>query len=88
MNLGITGKKAIVNGGSAGMGRGAVLSLAREGVDVVVSARGESRLFRVCEEIASETGARITPISCDHSTDEGREKILAACPDPDLTLYE
>ena len=86
MNLGITGKKAIVNGGSAGMGRGAVLSLAREGVDVVVSARGESRLFRVCEEIASETGARITPISCDHSTDEGREKILAACPEPDILV--
>ena len=41
VDLGITGKKAIVNGGSAGMGRGAVLSLAREGVDLVVSARGE-----------------------------------------------
>ena len=40
MDLGIEGKKAIVNGGSAGMGRGAVLSLAREGVDLVVSARG------------------------------------------------
>ena len=32
MNLGLEGRKAIVNGGSAGMGRSAVLALAREGV--------------------------------------------------------
>ena len=86
MDLGISGKKAIVNGGSAGMGLGAVLSLAREGVDLVVSARGEERLLKVCEEIALETGVSITPITCDHSTDEGREKILAACPDPDILV--
>ncbi|MBT5702144.1 MAG: SDR family oxidoreductase [Gammaproteobacteria bacterium] len=86
MDLGISGKKAIVNGGSAGMGLGAVLSLAREGVDLVVSARGEERLLRACEEVALETGASITPIACDHSTDEGREKILAACPDPDILV--
>ena len=86
MDLGISGKKAIVNGGSAGMGFGAVLSLAREGVDLVVSARGEERLLRACEEVALETGASITPIVCDHSTDEGRGKILAACPDPDILV--
>ena len=32
MDLGIKGKKAIVNGGSSGMGKGAVLALAKEGV--------------------------------------------------------
>ena len=33
MDLGIAGRKAIVNGGSAGMGRGSALALAREGVE-------------------------------------------------------
>lgn len=86
MDLGIRGKKAIVNGGSAGMGRGSVLALAREGVELYVSARGADRLVESCEEIARETGASITPVVADHSTDEGRERILAACPDPDILV--
>src|SRR6478752_9352296 len=86
MDLGIRGRKAIVNGGSTGMGRGAVLALAREGVDVFVSARTESRLVQTCREIAEQTGATIVPICADHSSEEGRERILAACPDPDILV--
>ena len=86
MDLGIRGRKAIVNGGSAGMGRGSVLALAREGVELYVSARGEERLRRTCEEIARETGAKLTPIVAAHSTTAGREKILAACPEPDILV--
>ena len=86
MDLGIRGRKAIVNGGSAGMGRSAALSLAREGVDVFVSARGEDRLVQACREIAEETGATLVPVCADHSSPEGRERILAACPDPDILV--
>lgn len=86
MDLGIKGRKAIVNGASAGMGKSSVLALAREGVELFVSARGESRLFAAWEEITAKTGARITPIVADHSSDEGRERILAACPDPDILV--
>ena len=38
MDLGIKGKKAIINGGSAGMGKGSALALAKEGVDLYISA--------------------------------------------------
>ena len=86
MDLGIKGRKAIVNGGSAGMGRGSVLALAVEGCELFVSARGEARLLKTCDEIAKQTGANITPICVDHSTDEGREAILAICPDPDILV--
>jgi 3-oxoacyl-[acyl-carrier protein] reductase len=86
MDLGIRGRTAIVNGGSAGMGRSAVLSLAREGVNVVVSSRGEERLVAACRAIAEETGSTITPIAADHSTPEGRARILAACPAPDILV--
>ena len=68
------------------MGRSAVLALAREGVELFVSARQEERLVRACEEIAAETGARVTPICADHSSPEGRERILAACPEPDILI--
>lgn len=86
MDLGISGRKAIVNGGSAGMGRSAALALAREGADVFVSARREDRLVRACREIAEETGATVIPVCADHSSPEGREKILAACPAPDILV--
>ncbi len=86
MDLGIKGRKAIVNGGSAGMGRSAVLALAREGVELYVSARTEDRLVRACAEIAEETGASVTPVCADHSTPQGRERILAACSDPDILV--
>ena len=86
MDLGIKGRKAIVNGGSAGMGRSAVLALAREGAVVFVSARGEERLVGACREIAAETGAKVTPICADHSSAEGRERILAVCPEPDILV--
>jgi 3-oxoacyl-[acyl-carrier protein] reductase len=86
MDLGIAGRKAIVNGGSAGIGRSSALALAREGAEVYVSARGEGRLRAACEAIARETGAAVTPIVADHSSREGREKILDACPDPDILV--
>ena len=56
MDLGIKGKKAIVNGGSSGMGKGAVLALAKEGVEIFVSARGKERLIGSCDEIMKSRG--------------------------------
>ena len=86
MDLKIAGRTAIVNGGSVGMGRSAALSLAREGVKVFVSARGEDRLVKACADITAETGTEAVPIAADHSTPEGRERILAACPEPDILV--
>jgi 3-oxoacyl-[acyl-carrier protein] reductase len=84
VDLGIRGRKAIVNGGSAGLGRGTALALAGEGVELFISARGEERLLKACEVIRRATGASVTPIVADHSTLEGRTRILAACPEPDI----
>ena len=86
MDLGIRGKKAIINGGSAGMGKGSALALAREGVDLFISSRGEERLQATCEEIKKETGVKVIAIATDHSTDEGRKKIISACPNPDILV--
>ena len=86
MDLGIKGKKAIINGGSAGMGKGSAIALAREGVDLVISSRGEERLENTCEEIRKETGVNVVAVATDRSTDEGREKIIKACPNPDILV--
>ena len=86
MDLGIKGRKAIINGGSAGMGKGSAFALAKEGVDLFISARGEDRLLKTCEEIKKATNVKVEPIVADHSTDEGREKIISACPNPDILV--
>ena len=86
MDLGIRGKQAIINGGSAGLGKGCAWALAREGVDLVISARGADRLRATAAEIAAETGVCVTPVTADHATADGRERILAACPEPDILV--
>ena len=84
MDLGIAGRKALINGGSAGMGRGAALALAHEGAEVFIAARGAERLAATCAALAAETGAKVHAIIADHASDEGRAAILGACPDPDI----
>jgi 3-oxoacyl-[acyl-carrier protein] reductase len=86
MDLGIRGRKAIVNGASAGMGKAAAFALAREGVDLVLSARGEARLLATAAEIAAATAVKVIPVTADHASREGLERILAACPDPDILV--
>jgi 3-oxoacyl-[acyl-carrier protein] reductase len=86
MELGIKGKKAIIAGGSAGMGKESALALAREGVELWISARGEARLQATAQEIAQATGGAVVPVVADHGTAEGRARLLAACPEPDILV--
>jgi 3-oxoacyl-[acyl-carrier protein] reductase len=86
MDLGISGRRAIVCGASAGLGRGVATSLAREGVILTLAARGEERLERTAQEISAETGATVAAIACDVTTEEGRKSLLAAEPSPDILV--
>lgn len=86
MDLGIRGKTAIVAGGSAGMGKATAIELAKEGVELFISARREERLLATAKAIAEETGAKVTPVVADHSTLEGRDALAAACPNPDIMI--
>lgn len=84
--MGIRGRRALVNGASAGMGRAAAQALAAEGVDLVISARGAARLEETARDLGSRYGVRVTAVAADHSTPEGRQRILEACPDPDILV--
>src|SRR5882672_1892651 len=86
MDLGIRGKTALVCAASKGLGRGCAFSLAREGVNLVVTARGREALEKSAQEIRSASGVRVTTVVGDITTDEGRRAALAACPAPDILV--
>ncbi|MDQ2185719.1 SDR family oxidoreductase [Alcaligenaceae bacterium A4P071] len=86
MDLGLKGKRALVCASSKGLGRACAVSLAREGVDLVMVARGAEALEASAEAIRIESGVTVTAIAADVTTREGREKVLAACPDPDILV--
>ncbi len=86
MDLGLKGKTAIVCASSKGLGRACAMALAREGVDVVINSRSAEALEATANDIRKETGATVTPVACDVTTEAGRAEVLAACPDPDILV--
>ena len=86
MDLGIAGKKALVCASSKGLGRGCAMALAREGVLLTMTARTPETLETAAQEIRDETGANITTVAGDITTEEGREAALSACPEPDILV--
>lgn len=86
MDLGIQNKSAIVCAASKGLGRACAISLAREGVKVTICARTEETLIETVREIKELTGADVTYVACDINTAEGRDAVLAACPEPDILV--
>lgn len=86
MELGIRGKTALVCAASKGLGKGCAVALAREGVNVVITARGAQVLEATAEEIRKATGVTVTAVAGDIATPEGRAAALAACPQPDILV--
>lgn len=77
MDLELTGKRAIVTGGSRGIGKAIALHLAREGVDVVIAAREPSALEAAAAELAAQTGRRIVPLTVDTSGKASVDAMVA-----------
>lgn len=86
MDLGIAGRKAVVCAASKGLGKASAMSLARAGVDVLITARGAETLEATAAEIRAATGATVTTLACDVTTKDGRAAILAARPDADILV--
>ena len=78
MDYAIRGRKAIVCAASQGLGKGCAMALAREGVDVVINARGVDALEATAAEIRAATGVKVTAVPGDVTSAEGR----AACSPP------
>jgi len=85
MDLGIRGKTALLCAASKGLGKGCALALAREGVNLVITARGREALEATAAEL-SKYKTTIQFVVGDITTAEGREAALKACPSPDILV--
>lgn len=65
MELGLDGKRAIVTGGSRGIGRATARMLALEGVRCVIGARSRDALDAAAADIAADAGIEVVPKSFD-----------------------
>lgn len=86
MDLGLTGRTAIVCAASKGLGRACAEALAAEGVELFLNARDVGRLEQAASEISTAPKVRVTAVAGDIGSKAGREAILAACPSPDILV--
>jgi 3-oxoacyl-[acyl-carrier protein] reductase len=86
MDLGIRGRKAIVSAASKGLGKACALSLAKEGVDLVIVARTAETLEETAAEIRAATRVEVRSIAADFNDEASHDLILDACPNPDILV--
>jgi NAD(P)-dependent dehydrogenase (short-subunit alcohol dehydrogenase family) len=76
MDLGLTGRVAIITGGSRGIGKAIAGELAREGADVAVCGRNRGALDEAAQALAKDTGRRIVPIVADTTSWESVSRLV------------
>ena len=87
MDLGIAGKWALVCAASKGLGKGCAEALAREGVHLVITARGADGLAATAAALRSaHPGIEVRAVAGDIATPAGRADALAACPQVDILV--
>jgi len=87
MNIELRGRKAVVTGSTAGIGRAIAEGLARAGASVVINGRGEERVATALRELRELfPGAEFAGISADLATAEGAAALTAQAPDADILV--
>ena len=86
MDLGIAGRRALVCASSKGLGLACATALAQEGCEVTLNGRDVQTLEHAAQQLRELTSATVWTIQADLNTVEGRERIVAACPDPDILV--
>ena len=89
MDLGIEGRTALIGGASKGLGFGCALALVREGVNVVIVARGQEALSAAEKkllEARSRPDSFVKAVATDITTPAGRDAIFAVQRDYDIVV--
>ena len=90
MDLGIAGKWALVCGASKGLGFGCAEALVREGVNVLIVARGAEMLQAAATKLTAHSAGKSYPevlfVAADITTTEGRAAVFAVRQDFDIVV--
>jgi 3-oxoacyl-[acyl-carrier protein] reductase len=87
MDLGIAGRWALVCAASKGLGKGCAEALVKEGVHVVITARGAQALEATAAELrALNPAVQVRTVAGDITTEAGRAAALAAAPQVDILV--
>jgi len=86
MDLGLTGKWALVCAASKGLGKGCAAALVKEGANVVITARGAEALEATAAELRMLGPGDVRTVAGDITTADGRAAALAACPQVDILI--
>ncbi|HAH62633.1 MAG TPA: short-chain dehydrogenase, partial [Treponema sp.] len=74
----LSGKVALVSGGSSGLGADAALAYAKAGADVAVLARRINKLEETKQRIQSETGRKVIAVECDVTSEDSIKSAVQA----------
>jgi 3-oxoacyl-[acyl-carrier protein] reductase len=86
MDLGITGKRAVVCASSRGLGLGCAEALAAAGAHLVMNARGTDALEASAEAIRATHGVEVTVVAADVTTPDGQAALIEAAGDADILV--
>lgn len=86
MDLGISGKRALVCGASKGLGRGCAEALAEAEVNLVINARTAETLEQTAAEIRAKYGVTVETVACDVTTSEGQKQVINAAQGVDILV--
>jgi 3-oxoacyl-[acyl-carrier protein] reductase len=86
MDLGISGRKALVCASSRGLGLACAKALAEAGCEVVINGRNRQHLEAAATELRQATGAKVIAVAADVASPEGQKALFDACPEPDILI--
>lgn len=87
MHIELKGRKAVVSGSTAGIGRATAEGLARAGASVVISGRGNTRVEEAVRQMRqSFPGSDFVGVAADLATVEGVEALISRVPDADILV--
>ena len=86
MELGLTGRTALVCASSKGLGKGCAKALSREGVNVWLNGRDLESLKRAVFEVGEGSRGQVSSVCCDITTEKGREQALATTGPLDILI--
>lgn len=86
MDLGLTGKRALVCASSKGLGLGCARALAAEGVDLVMNARGAEALEASAAQIRADFGVTVQTVAIDVTTQDGQAAVIEAAQGADILV--